>query len=100
MSVRAVGIRLLKHGKSFVQHICKRDLNTTINEKINVVSKAPRSALSAEASELQVVPSKSFSLRNVGAQLGLQARRVLIDNVLNRVTSNLAGNLRRKATRG
>jgi PTEN induced putative kinase 1 len=96
MSVRAVGVRLFKHGRSFVQHLCKRDLNTTIGDKINAVSQATAAPPSLPSA--QAIP-KNFALRNVGVQLGLQARRILIDNVLNRVTNSLSAELRKKATR-
>ncbi|RZC35857.1 serine/threonine-protein kinase PINK1, mitochondrial [Asbolus verrucosus] len=96
MSVRAVGIRLFKHGRSLVQQICKRDLNTTIGDKINAVSQA--TAAPPPLPKTQAVP-RNFALRNVGVQLGLQARRILIDNVLNRVTNSLSAELRKKATR-
>ncbi|KAJ8948925.1 hypothetical protein NQ314_008327 [Rhamnusium bicolor] len=98
MSVRALGTRLFKHGTAFIRHICKRDLNTTtIAEKIN----AGQQVTSTQPSKVfnqQVVP-RNFGLRNVGVKIGLQARRILIDNVLNRVTNSLAGELRKKAAR-
>ena len=95
MSVRAVGTRLFKHGRSLIQQFCKRDLNTTIGDKINAVSQA---AAAPPVPKTQAVP-KNFALRNVGVQLGLQARRILVDNVLNRVTNSLSAELRKKATR-
>ncbi|CAH0557225.1 unnamed protein product [Brassicogethes aeneus] len=97
MSVRALGTRLFKHGAAYVRHICRRDLNTAkIADKINAVSQAP--SASAQVSNALVVPRK-FALRNVGVQIGLQARRILIDNVLNRVTNSLAQELKKKAAR-
>lgn len=38
-------------------------------------------------------------LRTVGCQIGLQARKLFVDNVLNRVTSSLTSDLRRRATK-
>lgn len=98
MSVRALGTRLFKHGTAFIRHIRKRDLNSaTITDKINAAQQATLSQ-SNKIHSNQVVP-RYLALRNVGVQLGLQARKILIDNVLNRVTNSLAGELRRKAAR-
>lgn len=98
MSVRALGTRLFKHGTSFVRHLCKRELNTTIADKINAAQQLPTAAAAPARNSAQIVP-RNFVLRNVGAQLGLQARRILIDNVLNRVTNSLAADLRKRAAR-
>ncbi|KAJ8977930.1 hypothetical protein NQ317_002904 [Molorchus minor] len=81
MSVRALGTRLFKHGTALVRHICKKQLNTAkITDKINAAQSAP-----PQPNQLfnnQLVP-RQFGLRTVGVQIGLQARRILIDNVLN-----------------
>nr|XP_023023488.1 serine/threonine-protein kinase PINK1, mitochondrial [Leptinotarsa decemlineata] len=96
MSVRAVGTRILKHGTSLIRHICnKRNINT-ITDKINAaqqVAPKPREYVGNQ------VIQRGFGLRNVGVQIGLQARRILIDNVLNRVTNSLASDLRKRAAR-
>ncbi|XP_019869047.1 serine/threonine-protein kinase Pink1, mitochondrial [Aethina tumida] len=96
MSIKAFGTRLFKHGTTFVRHICRRDLNTTnIADKINVAHQVPQAP--SKVSNVQIVPRTAF--RNVGLQIGLQARRILIDNVLNRVTNSLAAELRKKAAK-
>uniref|UniRef100_A0A6P7GSH9 non-specific serine/threonine protein kinase n=1 Tax=Diabrotica virgifera virgifera TaxID=50390 RepID=A0A6P7GSH9_DIAVI len=97
MSLRALGSRLFKHGSVLIRNTRnKREFNTkTIADKINAAaSHTPPSNFTSS----QVVP-RSFALRNVGVQIGLQARRILIDNVLNRVTNSLAADLRKRAAR-
>lgn len=97
MSVRALGTRLFKHGRQFVGHLCRREYNSTnIAEKINVAQRA--SAPTGPVSNNQIVP-RTFALRNVGIQVGQHARRILIDNVLNRVTNSLAAELRKRAAK-
>lgn len=93
MSIRALGTRLFRHGQTYLRHICRRDYNTTnIAEKINAFQEA------AARPNARVVP-RNFALRNVGLQFSLHARRIFIDNVLNRVTNSLASELRKKAAR-
>lgn len=88
MSIRAFGSRLFRHGQTYVRQLCKRDYTfSNIGEKINA---APNTA---------VTRPQRFALRNVGVQLTLHARRILIDNVLNRVTNSLAAELRKKTAR-
>ncbi|XP_056648015.1 serine/threonine-protein kinase Pink1, mitochondrial [Diorhabda sublineata] len=98
MSLRALGTRLIKHGTVLIRNTGKtREFNTKtiIAEKINAtVSSTSTSNFTSN----QVIPRR-FGLRNVGIQIGLQARRILIDNVLNRVTNSLAADLRKKAAR-
>lgn len=92
MSLRAFGGRLFKHGTAIVRALYKREYNTsTIAEKARPVKEigvAP-----------QQIAARHFGLRNVGLQVGLHARRLFVDSVLNRVTNSLAAELRRKAAR-
>lgn len=96
MSVRIL-TRLFKHATTLVRIQCKRNLGTAnIAENINAaqqVTPQPSRAFSNQ------VVSRHFGLRNVGIQLGIQARKILIDNVLSRVTNSLAAELRKKAAR-
>ncbi|GLV41630.1 PTEN-induced putative kinase 1 [Carabus blaptoides fortunei] len=92
MSLRAFGGRLFKHGTAIVRALYKREYNTsTIAEKARPLK------------EIGVAPpqitARHFGLRNVGLQVGLHARRLFVDSVLNRVTNTLAAELRRKAAR-
>lgn len=96
MSVRVL-TRLFKHATTLVRIQCKRNLGTaTITEKINAAQQV--TSQPTRAFNNQVVP-RSFGLKNVGIQLGIQARKILIDNVLSRVTNSLAAELRKKAAR-
>ncbi|XP_022905952.2 serine/threonine-protein kinase Pink1, mitochondrial [Onthophagus taurus] len=94
MSLRALGTSLFRHGQTVVRGICRRHLNTGIVEA-RAVPSGPSSQAVVPA---RVIP-KNFALRSVGLQVGLHARRILIDNVLNRVTNSLASELRKKAAK-
>ncbi|KAF5282721.1 hypothetical protein FQR65_LT02718 [Abscondita terminalis] len=99
MSIRAVGSRLFKHGQNIVRNICRRDYNqntTNIAEKINVIQGVPSAPAPITNTTLA---SRTFALRNVGLQFSIHARRIFVDNVLNRVTNTLASELRKKAAR-
>ncbi|XP_045470032.1 serine/threonine-protein kinase Pink1, mitochondrial [Harmonia axyridis] len=97
MSIRVLG-RLFKNGTSLLRNICSRDFSINIADKINAVSNVP--VASEQVSQLQnrLIP-RNFVFRNVGLHIGQQARRILIDNVLNRVTNSLAADLRKKAAK-
>lgn len=93
MSLRAIGGRLFKHGTNIVRSLYKREFNTnTIAEKVKPVRETA-------APHPQQIAARNFALRNVGVQVGLHARRLFVDSVLNRVTNSLAAELRRKAAR-
>lgn len=97
MSIRALGTRIIKHGTSFIRHIHKRNLNTSIiADKINAAQQVTSQPTNALKNNL--VP-RGFGLRTFGVQIGLQARKILIDNVLNRVTNSLSADLRKRAAR-
>lgn len=103
MSIRYLGSRILRHGREYVRHICRREYNTTniSADKINVVqsTNVPSLSLGHASSSNAHIVQRTSALRNVGVQVGLHARRILIDNVLNRVTNSLSGELRKKATK-
>lgn len=92
MSLRAIGSRLFKHGTALVRSAYKRDYNSVkIAEKV---------ALAKDTGvRPQQVVARGFGLRNVGVQVGLHARRLFVDSVLNRVTNSLSAELRKKAAR-
>lgn len=92
MSLRAIASRLFRHGQCYFRHagVPKRDIHTSnIGERVNAAR---------QVQQAQLVP-RSFALRSVGLQVGLHARRILVDNVLNRVTSSLAAKLRKEAAK-
>nr|CAI5836113.1 unnamed protein product [Callosobruchus analis] len=98
MSVRAFSTQIFKHGKALVRQICKKEsfASRNIALKINAAQQATSKPVKVFGNS--IVPSAS-GLRNVGVQIGLQARRILIDNVLNRVTNSLAADLRKRAAK-
>lgn len=83
--------QLFRNGRYIFQTIYNKQ-----NVKILDIVPKPKDAYSA-------IEKQSFTnyegLRNVGCQIGLQARKLFVDNVLNRVTNSLASDLRRKATK-
>lgn len=92
MSLRAIGSRLFKHGIALVRSAYKREYNSIkIAEKV-----APPKDTGTRP---QQSVARSFALRNVGIQVGLHARKLFVDSVLNRVTNSLAAELRKKAAR-
>ncbi|KAL3280758.1 hypothetical protein HHI36_003993 [Cryptolaemus montrouzieri] len=97
MSIRIL-TRLFKHGTSLFRNIARKDLHTiNIADKINAASNVPAASHQISQVSNRLIP-QNF-VRNVGVQIGLQARRILIDNVLNRVTNSLAADLRKRAAK-
>lgn len=91
MSIRAIGSKLFKHGTALVRSVYKREYNSVkIAEKV-----VPKDT----GARQQQTVARSFALRNVGVQVGLHARKLFVDSVLNRVTNSLAAELRKKAAR-
>lgn len=99
MSVRVIGTRLFNHGTLLVRSIIKKEVHQTRNiaDKINAAKQVPSNP--SGGFNNNQLGSRYSGLRNVGVQLGLQARRILIDNVLNRVTNSLMSEMRKKAAR-
>ncbi|CAH1954234.1 unnamed protein product [Acanthoscelides obtectus] len=98
MSVRAFSTQLFKHGKALVRQICKKESIASRNIALKINAAQQTTPKPAKVFDNRIVPRIS-GLRNVGVQIGLQARRILIDNVLNRVTNSLAADLRKRAAR-
>lgn len=96
MSLRAVGTGLLRHGFALLRSCCRREYNNCVKiaEKPLPLRETPR-----EVAVPHQLTARNFALRNVGLQVGLHARRLFVDSVLNRVTNSLAAQLRRKAAR-
>ncbi|VEN53570.1 unnamed protein product [Callosobruchus maculatus] len=98
MSVRAFSTQIFKHGKALVRQICKKESFASRNIALKINAAQQATSKPAKVFDNRIVPSAS-GLRNVGVQIGLQARRILIDNVLNRVTNSLAADLRKRAAK-
>lgn len=84
---------MFKHGTAIVRSLYKRELHA------NTIAEAAAKPAKEVAAVPQQLAARSFALRNVGLQVGLHARRLFVDSVLNRVTNSLAAELRRKAAR-
>uniref|UniRef100_A0A336K9G6 non-specific serine/threonine protein kinase n=1 Tax=Culicoides sonorensis TaxID=179676 RepID=A0A336K9G6_CULSO len=92
MSFRLLSTRLFKHGRILIQHYCKRDIQTKIFEqhKINNVQGNLRKA---EGLVQQHLKSQGIF------RFGQNARRLFVDNILNRVTNPYSAELRSQATK-
>uniref|UniRef100_A0A182N5I4 non-specific serine/threonine protein kinase n=1 Tax=Anopheles dirus TaxID=7168 RepID=A0A182N5I4_9DIPT len=95
MSFRLLTTRLYKHGRLLVQNYLKRDIHISNvwtspaeNAKVNKINETLRHDL-----RINEFRSNSF------LRFGNQARRLFIDNVLNRVTNPYSVDLRLQATK-
>uniref|UniRef100_A0A182R5N7 non-specific serine/threonine protein kinase n=1 Tax=Anopheles funestus TaxID=62324 RepID=A0A182R5N7_ANOFN len=95
MSFRLLTTRLYKHGRLLVQNYLKRDIhvsnvwsNPTESAKVNKINETLRHDL-----RINEFRNNSF------LRFGNQARRLFIDNVLNRVTNPYSIDLRLQATK-
>lgn len=95
MSFRLLTTRLYKHGRLLVQSYLKRNIHTNNawtgpgdGVKVNTLNETLRNDL-----RINDFRSNSF------LRFGNQARRLFIDNVLNRVTNPYSVDLRLQATK-
>ena len=95
MSFRLLTTRLYKHGRLLVQNYLKRDIHVsnvwtgpTESTKVNKINETLRHDL-----RINDFRNNSF------LRFGNQARRLFIDNVLNRVTNPYSVDLRLQATK-
>ncbi|XP_037935777.1 uncharacterized protein LOC119669882 [Teleopsis dalmanni] len=114
MSVRLLTTRLVKHGRYFLQSFCKRDIYTNIleQEQSNTRKRVPistrvvrstthRPTLNVTKNAVSVsLKSPNASIPRTGLfRFGEHARKVFIDNILNRVTTQYSEQLRSQATK-
>ncbi|XP_044727845.1 serine/threonine-protein kinase Pink1, mitochondrial [Chrysoperla carnea] len=108
MSLRAIVSRIYKHGTLAIRHFTTtRNYNTatTISDKIVKKSSALQTSATTKIGDSQTTSivtkslPKQYGLRNVGLQVGQHARRLFVDNVLNRVTNSLSSELKKRARR-
>ncbi|XP_075158897.1 PTEN-induced putative kinase 1 [Haematobia irritans] len=119
MSVRLLTSRLFKHGRYLLQSYWKRDIHTNILEQNQnrtrpqrippVTSSAGKNTVARNA--INAVTSASRSGTATGQlaasvphsagifRFGQQARKLFIDNILNRVTTTYSAELRTQATK-
>lgn len=97
MSFRLLSHRLAKHGRYFLQSYFKRDICTIILEQTN---KHRIPAAVKKAGKGHIVQNALNTEKRSGIlRFGEHARRLFIDNVLNRVTAPYSEKLRNQATR-
>ncbi|XP_030386447.1 uncharacterized protein LOC115633206 [Scaptodrosophila lebanonensis] len=114
MSVRLLTVRLVKHGRYILRSYWNREIHTNILEQSHLKTRSKRGfpvATSAASNVLrnttqQVARSAPSSaagaLPKAGTGLfrfGQHARKLFIDNILSRVTTNYSEELRQRATR-
>ncbi|EDW86407.2 uncharacterized protein Dwil_GK17835, isoform C [Drosophila willistoni] len=116
MSVRLLTVRLVKHGRYILRSYCKRDIHTNILEQnqlktrskrgvpltsssFNVIKNAPQQVARSAPSPGQTVLAPRSAATNNLFRFGQHARKLFIDNILNRVTTNYSEDLRQRATR-
>ncbi|XP_058454485.1 serine/threonine-protein kinase Pink1, mitochondrial isoform X2 [Malaya genurostris] len=102
MSFRLLTIRLHKHGRLLLQNYLKRDIHNSILDS----GGSRRIAGEFKAGDTQNqyglhrLRETQENLRTKGLlRLGSQARRLFVDNVLNRVTNPYSAELRAQATK-
>ncbi|XP_058821204.1 serine/threonine-protein kinase Pink1, mitochondrial isoform X2 [Topomyia yanbarensis] len=100
MSFRLLTTRLYKHGRLFVQCYFKRDINILDNGRLRSISSELKAGSGLQQHEWSRFREGPQNLRTNGLlRLGSQARRIFVDNVLNRVTNPYSAELRAQATK-
>lgn len=102
MSFRLLTTRLYKHGRLLVQSYFKRDIHTNIldNGRTRTVSSGLKAGGAVNRQELNKLSHAQQHLRtNSLLRFGSQARRLFVDNVLNRVTNPYSAELRAQAAK-
>lgn len=97
MSFRLLSHRLAKHGRYFLQSYCKRDIYTNILEQSN--KRRVQAAITKPGKESTIQNTLNAHSRSGIFRFGQHARRLFIDNVLNRVTAPYSEELRNQATK-
>ncbi|XP_036339084.1 serine/threonine-protein kinase PINK1, mitochondrial [Rhagoletis pomonella] len=119
MSVRLLTLRLARHGRYFLQGFWRRDIHNNILEQsrektrrslpnplrpgatsVAASAKPPavKGVLNGVTNASSSVASKSLPRTGI-LSVGQHARKVFIDNILNRVTTNYSHDLRTQATK-
>ncbi|XP_037041094.1 probable serine/threonine-protein kinase samkB isoform X2 [Bradysia coprophila] len=92
MSFRFLTNRLFSHGRYFVKRYCKRNIHNNILER-------PRTRLQPGATAVSVTKAATNPVfKNTTLfRFGQHARRLFVDNILNRVTTTYSSDLRTDA---
>ncbi|XP_034656489.1 uncharacterized protein LOC117893703 isoform X3 [Drosophila subobscura] len=121
MSVRLLTVRLIKHGRYILRSYCHREIHANILEPnplktrskrgfplpsssaaANATRNAPQQVARSAPSPVSVLPRNGVPSSGSGSglfRIGQQARKLFIDNILSRVTTNYSEELRKRATR-
>ncbi|XP_054730711.1 serine/threonine-protein kinase Pink1, mitochondrial [Anastrepha obliqua] len=119
MSVRLLTLRLVKHGRYFLQSYWRRDIHANILEQNRDKTRRSlpnslRPGSGTVTASARPLPARCAlnGIRNAGSSgsakslprtgllsVGQHARKVFIDNILNRVTTNYSQDLRKQATK-
>ncbi|XP_022219079.1 uncharacterized protein LOC111071853 [Drosophila obscura] len=117
MSVRLLTVRLIKHGRYILRSYCHRDIHANILEPnplktrskrgfplpssaANVARNAPQQVARSAPPPASVLPRNGVPPGGSGLfRIGQHARKLFIDNILSRVTTNYSEELRQRATR-
>ncbi|XP_017853192.1 uncharacterized protein LOC108607083 [Drosophila busckii] len=113
MSVRLLTVRLVKHGRYVLRSYWKREIHSNILEQSHLKTRSKRGSPLTSVNVLRnsaVPPSPPVAnvlprcsppnATNSGLfRFGQHARKLFIDNILSRVTTNYSEELRKRATR-
>lgn len=102
MSFRLLTTRIYKHGRLLVQSYFKRDIHVNIldNGRNRSIPSELKAGGALNRQELNRFHQTQQHLRsNSFLRFGSQARRLFVDNVLNRVTNPYSAELRQQAAK-
>ncbi|KAH8288248.1 hypothetical protein KR044_006083 [Drosophila immigrans] len=115
MSVRLLTVRLVKHGRYVLRSYWNREIHSNILEQSHLKTRSKRgfplssvnvlrvtpSSLSSSPAAANVLPRCAAGSPSHGGlfRFGQHARKLFIDNILNRVTTGYSEELRKRATR-
>ncbi|XP_071451935.1 serine/threonine-protein kinase Pink1, mitochondrial-like [Hetaerina americana] len=94
MSIRTVAHRLIQNGRLLFRYIKPQEPYRTVVDSVKINAHEGK----AVESNLRASLGRS-TFQNVGYQVHYHARRIFVENILNRVTNSLASDLRKRATR-
>lgn len=91
MSFRFLSNRLFSHGRYFIKQYCKRNIHNNILER-------PRARVLPGATVSVTKAATNQVFKNTTLfRFGQHARRLFVDNILNRVTTTYSSELRTDA---
>lgn len=91
MSFRFLSNRLFSHGRNFIKQYCKRNIHNNILERPRT-----RGLPGATVSVTKTATNQVFKNTTL-FRFGQHARRLFVDNILNRVTTTYSSELRTDA---